>query len=59
MYITLIYKSCAGFGIRLNQSKPNIYFKRHDKGGIQLHVQLASAPTYITPGADFYFIIYV
>ncbi len=41
----------AGFGIRLNQAKPNIYFKRHDKGGIQLHVQLASAPTYITPGA--------
>ena len=25
-----------------------MYFKRHDKGGIQLHVQLGSAPTHIT-----------
>ncbi|EKX34734.1 hypothetical protein GUITHDRAFT_80276 [Guillardia theta CCMP2712] len=45
----LIEKELHGFGIRLNQSKPNVYFKRHDKGGIQLHVQLPHAPTYITP----------
>jgi ribosome-interacting GTPase 1 len=28
----------------------NVYFKRHDKGGIQLHVQLPHAPTHITQG---------
>mmetsp|Transcript_19887 Transcript_19887/g.55211 ORF Transcript_19887/g.55211 Transcript_19887/m.55211 type:complete len:356 (-) Transcript_19887:174-1241(-) len=45
----LLEKELHGFGIRLNQTRPNIYFKRHDKGGIQLHVQLPSAPTFITP----------
>mmetsp|Transcript_34384 Transcript_34384/g.70915 ORF Transcript_34384/g.70915 Transcript_34384/m.70915 type:complete len:378 (-) Transcript_34384:407-1540(-) len=45
----LIEKELHGFGIRLNQARPNVYFKRHDKGGIQLHVQLPSAPTHITP----------
>lgn len=47
-YKKLLEKELHGFGIRLNQKKPNIYFKRHDKGGIQLHVQLPHAPTYIT-----------
>jgi len=28
----LIEKELHGFGIRLNQRKPNVYFKRHDKG---------------------------
>mmetsp|Transcript_22167 Transcript_22167/g.55907 ORF Transcript_22167/g.55907 Transcript_22167/m.55907 type:complete len:381 (-) Transcript_22167:102-1244(-) len=48
-YKKLIEKELHGFGIRLNQKKPNVYFKRHDKGGIQLHVQLPSAPTHINP----------
>ena len=47
-YKKLLEKELHGFGIRLNQKKPNIYFKRHDKGGIQLHVQLPHAPTHIT-----------
>jgi len=32
----LIEKELEGFGIRLNQSPPNIGFKRKDKGGINL-----------------------
>jgi ribosome-interacting GTPase 1 len=47
-YKKLLEKELHGFGIRLNQKKPNVYFKRHDKGGIQLHVQLPHAPTWIT-----------
>lgn len=46
-YKKLLEKELHGFGIRLNQKKPNVYFKRHDKGGIQLHVQLPHAPTHI------------
>ena len=49
-YKKLLEKELHGFGIRLNQKKPNIYFKRHDKGGIQLHVQLPHAPTHIDTG---------
>jgi small GTP-binding protein len=32
----LIEKELHGFGIRLNQRKPNVYFKRHDKGARHL-----------------------
>lgn len=32
----LIEKELEGFGIRLNKSPPNIYFKKKDKGGINM-----------------------
>ena len=32
----LIEKELEGFGIRLNQQPPNIYFKKKEKGGINL-----------------------
>jgi len=35
----IIEKELEGFGIRLNQTPPNIYFKRKDKGGINLVIQ--------------------
>lgn len=35
----IIEKELEGFGIRLNQTPPNIYFKKKEKGGINLVIQ--------------------
>ena len=32
-----------GFGIRLNKTPPNIFFKKKDKGGINLTMQVAQS----------------
>ena len=39
----IIEKELEGFGIRLNQSPPNIYFKRKEKGGINLQSLVAQS----------------
>lgn len=36
----LIEKELEGFGIRLNKDPPNIYFKKKDKGGINLQAMV-------------------
>lgn len=36
----IIENELEGFGIRLNKAPPNIYFKRKDKGGINLQTMV-------------------
>ena len=36
----ILENELEGFGIRLNKQPPNIYFKRKDKGGINLQGKL-------------------
>lgn len=36
----IIENELEGFGIRLNKQPPNIYFKRKDKGGINLQTMV-------------------
>ena len=36
----LIEKELEGFGIRLNKTPPNISFKKKDKGGVNLTMQV-------------------
>lgn len=38
----LIEHELEGFGLRLNKQPPNIYFKKKDKGGINLNAMVIS-----------------
>ena len=38
----ILENELEGFGIRLNKQPPNIYFKRKDKGGINLQCNTAT-----------------
>lgn len=39
----LLEHELEGFGIRLNKQPPNIYFKRKDKGGVNLNATVAQS----------------
>lgn len=39
----IIEKELEGFGIRLNKQPPNIYYKRKDKGGLNLNATVAQS----------------
>ena len=36
----ILENELEGFGIRLNKTPPNIYFKRKEKGGINLQIMV-------------------
>lgn len=38
----ILENELEGFGIRLNKTPPNIYFKRKEKGGINLQVMVSN-----------------
>lgn len=39
----LLEHELEGFGLRLNKTPPNIYFKKKDKGGINLNSTVAQS----------------
>jgi ribosome-interacting GTPase 1 len=43
MHKKIIENELEGFGIRLNKDPPNIYFKRKEKGGINLQTMSSNS----------------
>lgn len=47
MIVTLLQRELEGFGIRLNRQKPNMSFKKKEKGGINLTHLGSFTPTHL------------